>query len=63
MARSIWPSASSVRVARSLSAHSVAGLVISALLFIICLSGTLAVFEDEIGWWEKPLMSWMGRRG
>lgn len=54
MARSIWPSASSVRVARSLSAHSVAGLVISALLFIICLSGTLAVFEDEIGWWEEP---------
>lgn len=30
------------------------GLVISAVLFIICLSGTVAVFEDEIGWWENP---------
>ena len=30
------------------------GLVISALLFIICLSGAIAVFEDEIGWWERP---------
>ena len=54
MARSIWPNASSARVARSLSAHSVTGLIISAVLFIICLSGTLAVFEDEIGWWELP---------
>lgn len=54
MARTIWPKASAVRVDRALSAHSVMGLVISALLFIICLSGTVAVFEDEIEWWEQP---------
>lgn len=54
MNRPIWPDASSQRVDRSLSAHSVMGLVISALLFIICLSGAIAVFEDEIGWWERP---------
>lgn len=54
MATSIWPKSSTTRVDRSLSAHSVMGLVISAVLFIICLSGTIAVFEDEIGWWENP---------
>lgn len=33
------------------------GLVISAVLFIVCLSGTAAMFEDEIGWWENPVQS------
>ncbi|WP_300379167.1 PepSY domain-containing protein [Henriciella sp.] len=57
MANSIWPKSNKARVDRSLSAHSVMGLVISALLFIICVSGTAAVFEDEIGWWENPVSS------
>lgn len=55
MASSIWPKSDKARVDRSLSAHSVMGLVISAVLFIISLSGTVAVFEDEIGWWENPV--------
>ena len=55
MASSIWPKSRKARVDRSLSAHSVMGLVISAVMFIVCLSGTVAVFEDEIGWWEKPV--------
>lgn len=54
MASTIWPKSSKSRVDRSLSAHSVMGLVISAAMFIVCLSGTVAVFEDEIGWWENP---------
>lgn len=53
MAKSIWPKSSSSRVDSALSAHSVMGLVISALLFVLCLSGTVAVFEDEIEWWEQ----------
>ena len=57
MASSIWPKSSKTRVDRSLSAHSVMGLVISAVLFIVCLSGTAAMFEDEIGWWENPVQS------
>ena len=57
MAKSIWPKSSKARVDRSLSAHSVMGLVISALMFIVCLSGTVAVFEDEIGWWENPVQA------
>ena len=54
MKSSIWPKSSNTRVDRSLAAHSVMALAISALLFIVCLSGTLAVFEDELGWWEYP---------
>ncbi|MAT36040.1 MAG: peptidase, partial [Ponticaulis sp.] len=54
MGKPIWPRASSIRVDRSLAAHTVMGLVISAILYIICVSGTLAVFEDELGWWERP---------
>lgn len=54
MSKTIWPKASSLRVDRSLAAHTVMGVVISALLYIICVSGTLAVFEDELGWWERP---------
>jgi uncharacterized iron-regulated membrane protein len=57
MASSIWPKARKARVDRSLSAHSVMGLVISAFMFIVCLSGTVAVFEDEIGWWENPVQA------
>ena len=57
MASSIWPKSSKTRVDRSLSAHSVMGLVISAVMFIVCLSGTAAMFEDEIGWWENPVQA------
>ena len=33
---------------RGLNAHSVVGLVISTVLYIICLSGTVSVFKDEL---------------
>ncbi|MAN46661.1 MAG: PepSY domain-containing protein [Alphaproteobacteria bacterium] len=53
MAKTLWPKSSSARVDSSLSAHSIMGLVISAILFVVCLSGTVAVFEDELEWWEQ----------
>lgn len=39
---------------RSHSAHTWLGLVISAFMFMICLSGTLAVFHQELERWEQP---------
>ena len=40
-------------VKRSLSAHSVMGVTISAILYIICLSGTVSVFKNEIARFEQ----------
>jgi uncharacterized iron-regulated membrane protein len=39
---------------RSLSAHAWLGLFVSAFMYIICLSGTLAVFHQELERWEQP---------
>lgn len=41
------------RVKQALSAHSAMGVAISAVLYIICLSGTLSVFKDEISLFEQ----------
>ena len=35
-------------VRRALSAHSVMGIALSAVLYIICLSGTVSVFKEDI---------------
>lgn len=35
-------------VRRALSAHSVMGIALSAVLYIICLSGTISVFKEDI---------------
>jgi len=43
---SIAPAQSLVK--RALSAHAALGIAISAILYIICLSGTVSVFKDEI---------------
>jgi uncharacterized iron-regulated membrane protein len=37
-----------------LSGHSVLGLAISALIYLICLSGTIVVFAQELERWEQP---------
>lgn len=41
-------------VSRVLTGHSELGLAISALVYVLCLSGTLAVFSDELLRWERP---------
>lgn len=41
-------------VKRSLSSHSWLGLMVGGLMYIICLSGTLVVFYEEIERWEQP---------
>jgi uncharacterized iron-regulated membrane protein len=48
----LTPSSSLVR--RSLSGHSWIGLMAGALMYLVCLSGTLAVFYEEFERWEQP---------
>lgn len=42
---------------RSLSAHKWLGLFISAFMYMICLSGSLAVFHQEFERWEQPTVA------
>lgn len=42
---------------RSLSAHTWLGLFVSAFMYLICLSGTLAVFHQELERWEQPYVA------
>jgi uncharacterized iron-regulated membrane protein len=46
------PSAAFVK--QSLAGHSWIGLMVGALMYLVCLSGTLAVFYKEIERWEQP---------
>lgn len=52
---SIAPSSSFVK--KSLNSHSSMGLFVGALLYFICLTGTLAVFYEEFERWEQPTIS------
>ena len=47
------PSLSTV-VKQSLASHAWLGLVTGGLMYLICLSGTLAVFYQELERWEQP---------
>lgn len=41
-------------VKRSLSAHSVIGLVVGVLMYLICLTGALAALAETFDRWEQP---------
>lgn len=41
-------------VKSSLSAHSWLGLMLGGLMYVICLSGTITIFYEEIERWEQP---------
>ncbi|MEM1403129.1 MAG: PepSY-associated TM helix domain-containing protein [Pseudomonadota bacterium] len=43
--------------ASSLEAHTWLGLAISAAMYLICLSGALAVFNQEFERWEQPAIA------
>lgn len=51
---SIWPKVPPAFVRIVLSGHSGLGLVAAALIYIVCLSGTVAVFLNELKLWEEP---------
>ena len=42
-------------VKSSLSSHSWVGLLVGGLMYIICLSGTITIFYEEIERWEQPV--------
>lgn len=46
------PSSSLVR--KSLSAHSWLGIMVGGMMYLVCVSGTLAVFYEEFERWEQP---------
>ena len=48
---------SPAQVKASLHAHSIIGLCAGGLLYLICLTGTLAVFADFFERWEQPLVA------
>lgn len=54
MTRTLWPDLPKRLVARMLDAHSVMGLVAGALLYILSVSGTIAVIHAEISRFEQP---------
>ena len=36
------------------NSHSTIGLVVAAILYLVCISGTIAVFYPEFERWEQP---------
>lgn len=41
-------------VQRALSGHAAIGLLVGALLYLVCLSGALAVLQEHLQRWEEP---------
>ncbi len=52
--RPIWPKVPARFVAAMLAGHSALGLAFAALLYIVCLTGTIVVFSHELERWEHP---------
>ncbi|WP_337187644.1 PepSY-associated TM helix domain-containing protein [Phenylobacterium sp.] len=50
----IWPRVPSGFVRAVLAGHSALGLAFAALIYLVCFSGTVAVFVDEFRRWERP---------
>lgn len=50
----MWSRLPSRFVARMLTGHAAVGLAASALLYILCVTGTLMVFHQEFARWEQP---------
>lgn len=51
---SIWPKVPPAFVRQVLAGHSALGLVAGALIYLICLTGTVAVFAPDLERWEQP---------
>lgn len=52
--KSIWPRIPAGFVRAVLAGHSALGLAFAALIYLVCFSGTVAVFIQEFERWERP---------
>lgn len=52
--RPIWPKVPAPFVRAVLAGHSALGLAFAALIYLVCFSGTVAVFTQEFQRWERP---------
>lgn len=50
----IWPKIPAEFVRAMLAGHSALGLAFAALIYLVCFSGSVAVFTQEFGRWEQP---------
>ena len=50
----IWPKIPAGFVRSVLAGHSALGLAFAALIYLVCFSGTVAVFAQEFHRWERP---------
>jgi uncharacterized iron-regulated membrane protein len=50
----IWPRVPAEFVRAMLAGHSALGLAFAALIYLVCFSGSIAVFTQEYGRWEQP---------
>ncbi|MEM7004469.1 MAG: PepSY-associated TM helix domain-containing protein [Pseudomonadota bacterium] len=54
MSGTLWPKASPLRVAKALEAHSAIAIAVSGLIYLLCISGVLSIFNHELQRWEQP---------
>ena len=54
MAKTAWPKSSNGLVRRLLEGHKILGLALSAILYLICLTGWIGVYYVEVERWERP---------
>ncbi len=53
-AKPIWPKIPAAFVRAMLAGHSALGLAFAALIYLVCFSGSIAVFTYEYQRWEQP---------
>lgn len=54
MSKPIWPKVPAPFVRAMLAGHSALGLAFAALIYLVCFSGSVAVFAQEFHRWERP---------
>jgi uncharacterized iron-regulated membrane protein len=59
--KTIWPRVSPTFVKGQLLAHKLLGLSLAAVMYLICITGTIAVFYAEFQRWETPAAPEMPR--